>query len=313
MLYLTIEIPIGSLSSFSSLSVNCNVYLDLVYPSTSVTFRHRDGLPIKISTKVIAKLEARCRHGTDNILEVAIKPNRIEWIIEGERKSSGAFKVGHSVNAEYHSRDFGESVIYHPPLELTTTTPKRIEMKVKVTYATGNLEIGICIDLQLQRGLGKGISSMAVITLRPTNPANMLLPIENRTCTICKPELVFDKPDKIDNRIAIAGLVENDNCLMTSEYIKVVLRAAENRQMWLTSSMRKQVPLGGLSTDQHFKWHCSAGKFVGSNTGRSVIYRTPNESELSKSPVDIAVEEEDGRTVASRRFWLLKGSSVMHC
>jgi len=87
-------------------------------------------------------LKARCTHDIDNNLSVAIKPNKIEWRIEGEKKSSGAFKVGHSDQAEYLSRDYGESVIYHPPLELTRT-PKKIEMKVKVTHAAGDLQYRI--------------------------------------------------------------------------------------------------------------------------------------------------------------------------
>jgi hypothetical protein len=58
---------------------------------------------------------------------LAIKPNKIEWRIESEKKGSGAFKVGHSDQAEkYLSRDYGESVIYHPPLELTRT-PKKLK------------------------------------------------------------------------------------------------------------------------------------------------------------------------------------------
>lgn len=110
-----VEVPVGSLSSpFHGLSVSCNGYVKLVYPSTSAIFRHRYGLPIKISAKVVAMLEAICVHNIKNSLSVAIKPSKIEWLIEGEKKSSGAFKVGHSDQAEYHSRDYGESVIYHP-------------------------------------------------------------------------------------------------------------------------------------------------------------------------------------------------------
>jgi hypothetical protein len=128
----------------------------------------------------------------------------------------------------------------------------------------------------------------------------------------CKPELVFYKRDKPDNRIALAGMVEDDRCLMTFEYIKMILRADEKRQIWLTSSAGEQVSLDGLSSDQDLKWQCSAGKFVGSNMGRSVIYFSLDESGLSKSPVNIAVQE-DGRTLTSRRFWLLRRPSIMHC
>lgn len=302
-------------SSFTSLSVNCNAYVSLVYPLTSVIFRHRHGLPIKISAKVISMLQAKCIHDVDNNLSVAIKPNKIKWSIEGEKKSSGAFKVGHSDKAEYLSRDYGESVIYHPPLELTRTLQK-IEMKVKVTHATGDLEYRISLNLQLQRGFGKGLSSLANVTLKSANNEVVdIQRIESKKCKICRPELIFHKPD---NRIVLAGMVEqedDDKYLMTSEYIKMMSHTDERGQVWLTSGIREQVPLSGdLSPDQNLKWQCSAGRFVGSNTGRSVIYLSPDESELSKSPVTIVLlQEEDERTVASRRFWLLRGSSIMHC
>jgi hypothetical protein len=122
--HLIVEVPNGSISSFTSLSVSCNAYVELVYPSTSVIFMHRHGLTIKISAKAIAMLESKCIHGIENNLSLAIKPNKIEWRIESEKKGSGAFKVGHSDQAEYLSRDYGESVIYHPPLELTRTPKK---------------------------------------------------------------------------------------------------------------------------------------------------------------------------------------------
>lgn len=309
-----VEVPNGSSTSFTSLSVNCNAYVKLVYPLTSVIFRHRYGLPIKISAKAAAMIKARCTHDIDNNLSVAIKPNKIEWSIEGEKKGSGAFKVGHSDRVEYLSRDYGESVIYHPPLELTRTL-QNIEMKVKVTHATGDLDYRISLNLQPQRGLGKGLSSLANVTLKSANNEMVDIQcIESKKCNICRPELIFHKPD---NQIVLAGMIEqeDDKYLMTSEYIKMISHTDERGQIWLTSNVREQVPLGGgLSPDQDLEWQCSAGKFVGSNTGRSVIYLTPDESELSKSPVNIALlQEEDGRTVASKRFWLLRGSSVMHC
>jgi hypothetical protein len=139
---LKVQVPNESGSSFSSLSVSCDAYIELVYPTASIIFRNRNGLPIKISAEVIAKLEARCRHSIDNILSVAIKPSKIEWLINGKKENSGAFKVGHSYQAEYLSRDYGDCVIYHPPLELTRTL-QNIEMKVKVTHATGDLEYRI--------------------------------------------------------------------------------------------------------------------------------------------------------------------------
>jgi hypothetical protein len=103
---LIIQVPDESGSAFSTLSVSRDAYIELVYPTACVIFRNRNSLPIKISAKVIAKLEARCSHGIDNILSVAITPFKLEWLIDGKRESSSAFKVGHSYQAEYQIHTF---------------------------------------------------------------------------------------------------------------------------------------------------------------------------------------------------------------
>lgn len=299
------EVHDRSGSSFSSLSLICNTHVELVYPSTPVTFRHRDGLPIKISAKVVAKLDARCVHGVDNILYIDIKPDNIDWLIEGEGKMSGAFKVGHSDKAEYLSRDYWECVIYHPPLE-SAKTSEGIEIVLK--HATGDSKYRINIDLQKEEGFGKGLSSLANITLTPANQLNMQSQ-GNRNCRICKPDLIFDKSS---NRIVLAGMGEERRYLMTSEYVKMVAHADEKGRIWLTSGNQEQLPLKDLAPDQDLEWQCSAGDFIGLNTGRSVVYLTPDESELSKSPVSITLQA-DGKSIATKRFWLLRRSSGMHC
>lgn len=102
-------------------------------------------------------------------------------------------------------------------------------MKVKVTHATGALEYKICIDLQLQRGLGKGLSSLANITLKSVNKIDTQR-IENKRCKNCRPKLVFDNPE---HRIVLTGGIEKDvnNCLMTSEHVKMMDPAGQRRQI----------------------------------------------------------------------------------
>jgi hypothetical protein len=308
---LIIQIPDAYGSSFSSLSVNSYPHVELVYPTAPVTFRHRNGLPINISTRVISRIEARCIHGINNILSEATQPSKIEWQIDGKRESNGAFKIGHSDQAEYHSRDYGECVIYHPPIELTKT-PKQIEIALKIKHATDDLEYRVCIALHLQKGFGKGLSSLANVTLKSVNRLEKIPYIENKRCEICSPRLVFRKQAKL---IGLLGTVHESRYIMTSQYIKLISYTGEEigEQMRFASGVGEQMPLLLLLSPAHdLKWHCSAGEFVGSNTGRSVIYLTPGESGLSKSPVTIELLEDE-RIVSSRRFWLLRGSSIIHC
>jgi hypothetical protein len=308
---LIIQIPDAYGSSFSSLSVNCYACLELVYPIAPITFRNRNGLPIKISSKFISSVEARCIHGINNILSVETLPYKIEWQIEGKREDNGAFKIGHSDHTEYHSRDYGECVIYHPPLE-SSKTQKEIQLALKIKHATGDLEYSVCIALQLQKGFGKGLSSLANVTINSVDQIKKsMTDIENKKCQICEPELILHKRD---NWIILAGTVRDSRYLMVSQYIKMISASAveKKEQIRFSSRLGEQVPVNGLSPAHDLKWHCSTGKFVGSNTGRSVIYLVPDESGLSKSPVTIELLEGK-RIVASKRFWLLRGSSILHC
>lgn len=94
-------------------------------------------------------------------------------------------------------------------------------------HAAGDLEYSISIDLQLQRGFGKGLSSLANVTLKSPNKVVDVRCIENKKCEICRPELILHKPD---NKIVLANIVEQDNrCLMTSEYIKMMSHADKKR------------------------------------------------------------------------------------
>jgi hypothetical protein len=308
---LIIQIPDACNSSFSSLSVSCYACLELVYPTAPITFRNRNGLPIKISPKVISSVEARCIHGINNILSVATLPYKIEWQIDGKRENNGAFKIGHSDHAEYHSRDYGECVIYHPPLELSKT-PKEIQLALKIKHATGDLEYSVCIVLQLQKGFAKGLSSSANVTIKPADQIKKsMTDIENKKCQTCEPDLILHKRD---NWIVLAGTLRDSRYLMISQYIKMISASTDERkeQIRFSSRVGEQVLVNGLSPAHDLKWYCSAGKFVGSNTGRSVIYLAPDESGLSKSPVTIELLEGE-RIVASRRFWLVRGSSILHC
>lgn len=187
---------------------------------------------------------------------------------------------------------------------------------MKLKTAVGDSEYRIHIDLQLQKGFGKGVSSLANVTLNPaSNPAANMHSNRQETCSLCSPTITFEKPS---NQIFLAGIVEDGQYLMTSEYVKLMCRVIERGRIWLTYGNRGWILVdGGLLPNQDFKWQCSAGMFVGTNEGSSIIYLTPKESELSKSPVTIELEEEedDGRkhTAASRRFWLLRKPSGMHC
>lgn len=181
-------------------------------------------------------------------------------------------------------------------------------MKVKLEHAGGDKEYRIRITLQPQEGFGKRSSSLANVTLKPASQAN-IQPVGNKNCEICKPELISGRPD---HRIAFAGIAEDGQYMMTSEYVKIMSLADEGGLSWLTSDGPEQIPLDGLSPDQDLEWQCSAGTFVGTSMGRSVIYLTPGESELSKSPITITLQAS-GRSAAIRRFWLLRRPSVMHC
>ncbi len=279
--------------SSNPVTLSDNVEVSLVYPRNQQTFRRNDGLPIKLAVRNTALITATCMHGTVHQLQAKIQP-RITWTIEGPPEEKGAFKIGHSDGAKYHRQDTGESVIYYPPPDIPDEAEIQVKLLIKgVSVNTYNL----LIRLKREKGLGKGISYSADVTIDCMSVSN----IAAEKCSCCSIDLLIEEQKKT---------IQNDGFLMTDENIKV--QAAETKgRIWLLLNGQRHI-LKGLHPASFLHWDCNMGSFVAGNEGGDVIYQTPAEKDLSRSPVVITLSE-GGKILETKKFWLLRRPSVMHC
>lgn len=259
-------------------SLSDSIEVKLLYPNNPVLFRRNDGLPIKLA--VNAAVLVRCTHGISQ--QLLIRPS-ISWIIDGPAEQNGAFKIGDADYAEYHSRDFGESAIYFPPSDKSEIQIRLLVRGVSTTTAT--------MLVKLKRD-GSMIRADVSVDQHSTKE-------QPQKCSMCDIRVLLEKQK---------AAIQNDGYLMTDENIK--LRSTDDGRIWLQINDQKQL-LKGLKPFSNLSWDCNIGKLT-AKQGYDVVYRTPAEKDLSKSPAIITLLE-DGKIIEQKKFWLLRKPSVMHC
>ncbi len=261
-------------------SLSDSVEIKLLYPSTPVLFRRNDGLPIKLA--VNSAVLVRCAHGISQ--QLLVKPS-ISWIIDGPAEQKGAFKIGDADYAEYHARDFGESAIYFPPSDI-----KESEIQIRL-LARGVCTTTATMLVKLKRDGSMFRADVSV----DQHPAKE----QPQKCGMCDIRVLLEKQK---------AAIQNDGYLMTDENIK--LRSTDDGRIWLQINGQKQL-IKGLRPFSSLSWDCNIGKLT-AKQGYDVVYRTPAEKDLSKSPALITLLE-DGKIIEQKKFWLLRKPSVMHC
>lgn len=286
--------------SFPLYSVSITSSVEIDFPRRRITFRHRDGLPIKLSPNSIATIRTSCEHLIEHAIDLHVKP-RIEWRIEERPKKAGAFKKGHD-NAEYLSRDFGECVIYHPPPDMPDRHEVSVVIVIKYDGQAQEETYRMTITMERIKGIGKGISSVATVGIKEIiGSAKKPFCSTHEKCKSCN--LVLEAEES-------PPFISAGGYLTTSEYVKMNAEKVSTK-IWLASNARRQT-ISDITPYHELTWHCSSGRFLGSEKGSEVIYLTPTESELSKSPVTLSLYQK-GILKDKKSFWLLRRQSCMHC
>lgn len=288
--------------SFPLYSVSITSSVEIAFPRSQITFRHRDGLPIKLSPNAIATVATSCEHLIEHAIELRIKP-RIEWLIKERSERAGAFKTGHYDNAEYLARDIGECVIYHPPPDMPDRHEVLVVIVVKYDGQKQEETYQMTITMERVKGVGKGVSSIAAVTLKAMS-SSVKKPScsAHEKCKSCNLMLEAEEP---------LPFISTGGYLTTSEYVKMYASEKVSANIWLVSNAKRQ-RITGITPSHELTWRCTSGRFLGDENGSAVIYLTPSELELSKSPVTLSLYQR-GILKDQRSFWLLRRQSGMHC
>ncbi len=290
-------------ASLISYEVKVRTTLSIVYPAGLVSFRHKEGLPIKLSVQSAALLQVTCEHGRLHLFELDIQPD-VKWIIKDELKKAGAFKICHGGDDEYLARDNGECVVYYPPPDISVGQEIRTDILILTAAADKETLYNATLILRRQNGFGKGVSYASQLQLLAQD-AGIDTPKlgKDDPCQECNIRIEAEQPS-----LSVANI---SRYMITSEYVK--LSATEERKggVWLINRTNKTKVDGLCPAAKFAGWKCTAGSFIGGGNGLSTIYLTPKDNELSKSPVLVEFHH-DSKTNA-KKVWLLRRQSAMHC
>jgi len=329
--------------------------IDIASPINEFNFGIRDAIPIKLDVKSYVIIKAVCRHQQSHIFQLPVV-SKINWKIEQEDKENGAFKIGYGMDAEYMTRDTGNCVLFYPQLNDIKNNQVKKNIKIFLTASqiglksfTGkrqykflvNIEITIfkkflkslCkARISLQKNDSDSCKKNDLFLSSTTdynfeNENNRLLIAERygnlvsiktqKSCNLCNLRILF-RSSRNPVRINISK-----SYLITSEILKfTALRENDNCAPMITGSKYQKHPLYDLVISPRIFWTSNIGLFVCGNDGDSVIYATPGESGLSRSPVILVLhanydlfsdkfDEQQMSFCDQKKLWLLRQPPVM--
>jgi hypothetical protein len=110
--------------------------------------------------------------------------------------------------------------------------------------------------------------------------------------------------------------------LITTEIIKISAECNNNNNssVLFTGTNYKKYFLDGVKIEPRLFWESNSGKLVYGNLGQSLIYYTPGEDDLSKSPLtlnlyfqyDHSLEDlQQASLLDSKKLWILRQPPLM--
>jgi hypothetical protein len=153
----------------------------------------------------------------------------------------------------------------------------------------------------------------------------------NNSCKICNLSIIIKikKHGTNHHPFSINAL---KSYLITSDIIKISTEESNNTKnsidnhnnssIILTGSHYKKYFIDGIQIQPRIFWKSNIGELVYGNLGQSLIYYTPGESKLSKSPVTINLyfhydhnleDLQEAILSDSKKLWMLRQEMCVHC
>ena len=148
------------------------------------------------------------------------------------------------------------------------------------------------------------------------------------SCKICNLSIII-KTKKITTNTHPFSIKSIKSYLITSDIIKIsaesnaknsIINNNNNGSIILTGSKYKKYFIDGIQIQPRIFWKSNIGELVYGNLGQSLIYYTPGESELSKSPITINLYFQYDHTLEdlqqailsdSKKLWILRQPPLM--
>lgn len=331
----------------------CDV--DIAFPINEISFGIRDAIPIKLDVKSYVIIKALCRHQQSHIFQLPAT-SKIDWKIEQEGKENGAFKIGYGIDAEYTTKDTGNCVLFYPQSSDIKNNQARKNIKIFLTANQiglksfrGKRQYKFLINIDIivfKKFLKRSFKARISLQKDHSDPSkknelclssttddnfenenNQLLISEKygnlvsiktqKSCNICNLRILFRA---FNNPVRINI---SKSYLITSEILKfTALKETNDCSPTITGSKYKEHPLYDVVISPKIFWTSNSGLFVCGNDGDSIVYATPGESGLSRSPVILSIhadydlnsdkcDEQQMSFCDQKKLWLLRQPPVM--
>ena len=340
------------------LEFNIQRYLDVNLTSSfddNYHFGIKDAIPITLNVESFIFIKTNCKHNIHHIFRLPVK-TEIKWKIKGGT-DNGAFKIGGGMDAEYFARDYGDSVIFYPKLNNTSkdTTYKNISIYLTINQLGSTLfdqqeyKFVVNVNILITRKLLKTNYRVKMFVSKPDNDdssilnsnipskrddlksigkveqdGNLILFKSFNSCKICNLMVIvksnktsffikFFKKHMITTEIIKISAECNNNTTRANNY-------NNNNTILFTGTNHQKYFLDGVKIEPRLFWKSNSGKLVYGNLGQSLIYYTPGEDDLSKSPLtlnlyfqyDHSLEDlQQASLLDSKKLWILRQPPLM--
>ncbi|HEX5185933.1 MAG TPA: hypothetical protein VFV86_03495 [Nitrososphaeraceae archaeon] len=142
-------------------------------------------------------------------------------------------------------------------------------------------------------------------------------------CKICNLSITAVNITK-NNAHSLFSINLSKSYLITSDIIKVSAESNAKKitddSITITGSNYKKYCINGIQIQPRLFWKSNIGNIVYGNIGQSMIYYTPGESDLSKSPITLnlyfqyehSINDVQQATLSdSKKFWVLRQPPLM--
>lgn len=283
--------------------------LNILFPTDNeYYFFYKDGLPIKLDVNTFAIMSSLCSHGVTNYYRIPLH-QKTKWKIIGGRDEA-VFKVKHSSFVQFLPYDEGDCVLLKPNNNPFVNNRKTIKVIVNVSWKIKDQILQkdylITISMFREGRVFQDYRYRSVIKMDKTdyvvnsvidanikkfefvdfdykfNDKKLVMKMEvrnnNSVCKKCNLKLYIELFD-------LKNILYVEKYLLTSEIFKITYNSyIEFIKKVNLVDESKSVVLN-IKPRIDFTIEYSIGDNIGGKKGDSLIYCTPSEKELNKTPV----------------------------
>src|ERR687898_458636 len=283
-------------------------------------FGIKDAIPISLNLESFIFIKTNCIHHILHIFKLPVR-TEIKWKIQGGI-TNGAFKIGNGMDEEYHFF-VNVNILIAKKFTKRTFRTKMFVSKIEDQDNDNNKVDNYISKSNIinSHNLKPTFATITKIEKEEEEGKNYQISFKSiNSCNTCHLSIIMNiKKTNTHHPFSINAL---KSYLITSDIIKVSAESNTKKSITnnyssiiLTGLNYKKYLIDSIQIQPRIFWKSNIGELVYGNLGQSLIYYTPGESELSKSPITINLYFQYDHTLEdlqqailsdSKKLWILR-------